>query len=75
MTQIDAQKTIFQLVKETPQIIEILTSLGFYDITNPAILHTVGKVMTIKKAIKMKKQDKNKFINVFSNFGYDLINL
>ncbi|PKM57089.1 MAG: hypothetical protein CVU98_07900 [Firmicutes bacterium HGW-Firmicutes-3] len=63
---IDLNKSIYDLCKEDPKIIEVMTSLGFTDITKPAMMNTVGKMMTITKGARMKNMDiaiiKNRFI-------------
>lgn len=69
---IDLNKSIYDLCKEDPKIIEIMTSLGFTDITKPAMLNTVGKIMTITKGARMKNIDILTIKERFIELGYNL---
>ncbi|HEY8420898.1 MAG TPA: DUF1858 domain-containing protein [Thermoclostridium sp.] len=68
------KKTVYELTGEYPEIINILKSLGFENITNPALLKTAGKVMTIPKAAKIKNIDLNTILDKFSEKGFTVIN-
>ena len=52
--KIDLTKTVFELVTEYPELIDIMASLGFSEITKKVVLNSVGKLMTIPKGAKMK---------------------
>ncbi|MDF2988156.1 MAG: hypothetical protein K0R50_3666 [Eubacterium sp.] len=54
---IDLSKTVYELCKENPEVVEILRELGFDQITNPAMLNTAGRFMTIPKGAVMKGVD------------------
>lgn len=66
MKTISINTTIYELVKDNPEIIDIMKSLGFNDITNPIMLKTAGRVMTLKTGSQFKKIDietiKTKFL-------------
>lgn len=49
-----------------------MKSLGFADITNPIMLNTVGKIMTIKKGAKMKGISLEKIESVFRENNFIL---
>ena len=51
---IDLTKTVHDLVRQYPQLVDIMASLGFKDITKPAALNTVGRIMTIPKGCDIK---------------------
>lgn len=51
---IDLSKSVHDLCTENPEIIEVLKDLGFEHITNPAMLNTAGRFMTIPKGAVMK---------------------
>lgn len=42
-------KTVAELVREAPEIKEIMAEAGFKEITNPIALALLGKTMTILK--------------------------
>jgi hypothetical protein len=72
-TTIDLSKTVFEIGSETPQVIEIMKELGFTDITNPGMLNTVGRFMTIPKGAAMKGIGMDKIREVFQAHGFQLI--
>jgi len=69
---IDLNKSIYDLCKEDPKIIEIMNTLGFTDITKPAMMNTVGKMMTISKGARMKNIDITTIKNRFIEQGYNI---
>lgn len=70
---LDMNKTVFELVSEYPEIKEIMKNLGFESITNPVMLKTAGKVMTIPKAAKMKGIDYSTILDKFNEKGFTVI--
>jgi hypothetical protein len=52
--QIDLNQSVYTLVKQYPELKDIMTDLGFTEVTKKAMLNSVGKVMTIPKGAKMK---------------------
>jgi len=71
--QIDLRKTVYELCSENPEIMDIMNELGFKGITNPAMLRTVGRYMTIPKGAAMKGIDLEKIKETFRQRGYDVI--
>jgi len=69
---IDFTKTVYELCKEDPQVIEIMKDLGFDQITNTAALNTVGRFMTIPKGAAMKNIELEKIKEAFSKKGYSI---
>lgn len=60
---LDLNKSIYELSKEYPEILNIMKELGFESITSSTMLNTAGRVMTIPKGASMKgiNLDKIKF--------------
>ncbi|MDO5016429.1 MAG: DUF438 domain-containing protein [Eubacteriales bacterium] len=52
--QIDLNKTVYELTKAYPELIDIMVDLGLTEVAKPAMLHSVGKIMTLPKGAKMK---------------------
>lgn len=52
--KIDLKLSIFELIQKYPELLDVMVELGFTDITKPAMLRSVGKLMTIPKGAKMK---------------------
>ena len=46
---LDLDKTVLEIVKEYPEIKNIMVELGFKDIVKPFALEIMGRHMTIKK--------------------------
>jgi hypothetical protein len=70
---IDLSKSVYELSKENPEIIEVMKELGFDSIANPAMLNTMGKFMTIPKGAAMKKIDLNLIKDNFAKRGYTIL--
>ena len=51
---IDFSRSVYELVTEYPELADIMDELGFSEVKKPAMLHSVGKLMTIPKGAKMK---------------------
>jgi len=67
---IDFTKTIYDLCTENPEIKEIMKDLGFESITNPAMMNTAGRMMTIPKGAAMKGIELGKIREEFEKRGY-----
>lgn len=70
--KIDFSKTVYDLCKADPQVIEIMKELGFEQITNPASLNTVGRFMTLPKGAAMKGIDLKTIKDEFIKRGYEI---
>lgn len=69
---IDLSKTVYDLCKENPEVVDVMRELGFESITNPAMLNTAGRFMTIPKGAVMKGIDLEKIKGEFVKRGYDI---
>ncbi len=67
---IDFSKSVYEICKETPEVIAIMRDLGFESITNPTALKTVGRFMTIPKGAAMKDISINDIKAVFIAEGF-----
>ncbi len=72
MKKIDANQSVYQLVKDHPAIREILVELGFDKIIKGGMLESVGRFMTLKKGINHKKKDAQAIKQAFNAEGYDV---
>ncbi len=70
--RIDLGQTVYALCKEYPDIITILSEIGFEDIQKPGMLNTVGRFMTIPKGAAMKKIDLAFVKQAFASHGYEV---
>ena len=53
--KLDLSKSVYELVNQYPELAGIMDELGFHEVTKPAMLHSVGKLMTIPKGATTKK--------------------
>lgn len=65
-------QSISELAKIYPEIINIMKELGFNDISNPVMLQTVGKYMTLEKGIKLKKKSLEEVRKRFGEHGFKI---
>lgn len=68
---IDINKTVYELCKEYPEIPEILSELGFKDITKPGMISTAGRFMTLPKGAAAKGLDLENIKNKLILRGYE----
>ncbi|MFZ5354576.1 MAG: DUF1858 domain-containing protein [Bacillota bacterium] len=66
-------KSVYDICKEHPDIVEIMKELGFESITSPGMLNTAGRFMTITKGAAMKNIPMDKIKKAFSSKGYEII--
>nr|WP_242656578.1 DUF1858 domain-containing protein [Ruminiclostridium hungatei] len=69
---IDLSRPVHDLCKENPSVVEILRELGFDQITNPAMLNTAGRFMTIPKGAVMKGVDLGRIKIELEKRGFDI---
>ena len=69
---LDLNKPVFELAKEYPDFVDIFASLGFADIKNPAMLNSMGRIITINKGSEMKGIPLEKIKEVFKEHGYEI---
>lgn len=47
MKEIDLDKSLYELTKTYPELIDILKELGFLGVINPVLRNTIGRKVTI----------------------------
>ena len=70
--KLDLSKSVYDLVTEYPEVIDIMKELGFTEITNKVMLNSVGKIMTIPKGAKMKGVSMIDIVGAFMKAGFTL---
>lgn len=70
---IDINDTVYNLCNKYPKIKYILYELGLEKIKNPIMFNTVSKMLTMKKAIKIKNIDFNILKKKLNEYGLDFI--
>ena len=67
---LDLDKSVASLVKEYPEVVDIMSDLGFSEIKNPAMLASVGRIMNLKKGSQMKKIPMEEIVRAFREKGF-----
>ena len=70
---LDLDKSVASLVKEYPEVVEIMADLGFTEIKNPAMLASVGRIMNLKKGSQMKKIPMEEIVRAFREKGFEIM--
>jgi hypothetical protein len=65
-------QTVYEIVKEHPEVMEIMKEIGFTDITKPGMLQTAGRFMTLAKGSQIKNISMDKMKEAFKSRGYEL---
>jgi len=71
--KIDLSKSVYELTKEYPELIDIMVGLGFTEITKKAMLNSVGKLTTIPKGAKMKNISMMDVVTTLMSNGFELV--
>ena len=69
---LDLDKSVASLVKEYPEVADIMADLGFTEIKNPAMLASVGRIMNLKKGSQMKKIPMEEIVRAFREKGFEI---
>ena len=69
---LDLDKSVASLVKEYPEVVDIMSDLGFSEIKNPAMLASVGRIMNLKKGSQMKKIPMEEIVRAFREKGFEI---
>ncbi|MGI6669690.1 MAG: DUF1858 domain-containing protein [Acetivibrionales bacterium] len=67
---VDFTRTIYEICRDDPEIVQIMTNLGFENIANPAMLNTAGRFMTIPRGAAIKGIQMEKIKDEFTRRGY-----
>ncbi|MGL5253509.1 MAG: DUF1858 domain-containing protein [Brevinema sp.] len=63
-------KTLHEQCLVNPELRDLLFEAGFSHIKDDSIFNSVGKVMTLNKAIMMGKQTREHIVSFFTQKGY-----
>lgn len=69
---IDLRKTVYELCSSDLEVIEVMAELGFEQITQPGMLQSAGRFMTIPKGARLKKLDMDVIKKAFLDKGYSI---
>ncbi len=69
---LDLGRSVYDLAAEYPELVDIMESLGFTEITKKPMLNSVGRMMTIPKGAKMKNIPMAEIIAELMKNGFEL---
>ena len=69
-TTIDLNESVFSLCTAHPELISILSGLGFSDITKPGMLQSAGRFMTPVKGAALKHIPMETIVSALAKHGY-----
>lgn len=72
MKTIDLSKSVHEICSEYPEVVEIMKEIGFKEITNPGMLNTAGRFMTIPKGASMKRINLKQIRETFAEKGFEI---
>ena len=73
MKPLDLNRSVHDLVKEYPELQQIMYDLGFTEINKKAMLNSIGKIMTIPKGAKMKGISMLDVVSTLTAKGFQLV--
>ncbi|MBF1138148.1 MAG: DUF438 domain-containing protein [[Eubacterium] sulci] len=73
MKPLDLNRSVHDLVKEYPELQQIMYDLGFTEINKKAMLNSIGKIMTIPKGAKMKGISMLDVVSTLTSKGFQLV--
>ena len=73
MGMLSLNRTVYDLCREEPGLVEVLASCGFDSIQNPVMMRTAARVMTIPKAADMKGIALEFIIQRLEEAGYQIL--
>lgn len=71
---IDLSKSVYELCRIYPELVQILDEIGFHDITKPGMLVSVGRFMTLPKGAVAKKIERNRILKMLYEHGFEVMN-
>ena len=69
--RIDLNETVYTLCTKYPDLIDVLSGLGFTDITKPGMLQSAGRFMTLVKGAALKRIPLESIVQALAERGYD----
>lgn len=74
MKEIDLKRSVHDLARDYPELVDILIELGFKDISKPGMLNTAGRVMTLPMGARMKRIELATLIERLNASSFTVIN-
>lgn len=72
--ELDLSRSVHDLAAQNPGFTRVMASIGFTDITKPAALETVGRVMTVPRGCAIKGISLDDAVRAFEDAGFVVAN-
>ncbi|MST72783.1 DUF438 domain-containing protein [Olsenella porci] len=72
--ELDLSRSVHDLASQNPGFTQVMASIGFTDITKPAALETVGRVMTVPRGCAIKGISLDDAVRAFEDAGFTVVN-
>ncbi len=72
---IDLDKSVYETCSEFPEVKEVMARLGFEAITQPGMLQSAGRIMTIRKGAGVRGVPVEDIVNAFQEAGFAVAGL
>ena len=72
--ELDLSRSVHDLAAQNPGFTQVMASIGFTDITKPAALETVGRVMTVPRGCAIKGISLDDAVRAFEDAGFVVAN-
>ena len=70
--KIDLSKSVYELVREYPELAEVMAGMGFTEITKKLVLNSVGRMTTIPQGAKIKGFDLENVLKILRENGFEV---
>ncbi len=71
--QVDFTKTVLENVSAHPEVVDVMASIGFDEITKPGRLESVGSVVTLNMGSEMRGIPLDKMVAAFGAAGFEVV--
>lgn len=72
MVKISLTTPVHDLVVAHPDIVPIMVAMGLDGVTQPGLLNTVGRLMTLEKGARMKHIPLTQLIETLTQAGFEV---
>ena len=72
MKEIDLEKSLYELTKTYPELIDILKELGFLEVINPVLRNTIGRKITIPQGCEKQGINLSEIISRLEENGFSV---
>ena len=72
MKIVDFNNSLANIIKQYPELLDILYDFGFTQIKAPGMLQTAGKFMTLKMGCELRKIDLSALKDHLVSLGYTI---